>query len=422
MLRSASMATAAAVLCLTLPAGTAGEQLLLVPERVFDGTEMHDGWAVLLSGETIAAAGPAGEVRPGEGARVLELPGATLLPGLIEGHTHLLLHPYDETPWTDQVLREPLGERVARATVHARATLAAGFTTARDLGTEGAGTADVGIQSAIDKAVIPGPRLLIASRALVATGSYGPRGAPEHDLPLGAEPADGIEDLVHAVRDQIGRGADWVKLYADYRWGPRGEARPTFSLEELRAAVETAASSGRPVAAHAATPEGMRRAVVAGVDTIEHGSGATPEVLRLMAERGVALCPTLAAGEAISRYRGWRKGIDEVPERVLQQRQSFRDALAAGVELCAGSDAGVFPHGDNALELELMVEYGMSPAAALAAATSGNARLLGLTDRGRIEPGLLADLVAVDGDPSRQIAALRRVRLVVKGGVVFLER
>ena len=414
--------SAAATLCLTPFAGAAAEQLLLVPDRVFDGTEMHDGWAVLLSGETIAAAGPAADLQPGEGARVIELPGTTLLPGLIEGHTHLLLHPYDETPWTDQVLREPLGERVARATTHARATLAAGFTTARDLGTEGAGTADTGLRSAIDKGVIPGPRLLIASRALVATGSYGPRGAPEHDLPLGAEPADGVEDVIRAVRDQIGRGADWVKLYADYRWGPRGEARPTFSLAELRAAVDVAASSGRPVAAHAATPEGMRRASLAGVDTIEHGSGATPEVLRLMAERGVALCPTLAAGEAISRYRGWRKGIDEPPERVMQQRQSFRDALAAGVSLCAGSDAGVFAHGDNALELGLMVEYGMEPLAVLAAATSGNARLLRLSDRGRIEPGLLADLVAVDGDPSRRIADLRQVRLVVKGGVVFLER
>lgn len=423
MPKTRTLALAAGAILLLLPlSGANAEGLLLRPDRVFDGTEMHTGWVVLTAGETIAAVGPAAEVTPTRGARIIDLAGATLLPGLIEGHTHLLLHPYDETPWTDQVLREPLGERVARATVHARATLAAGFTTARDLGTEGADTVDSGIKSAIDKGVIPGPRLLIASRALVATGSYGPKGAPEHTLPLGAEPADGVEGVTRVVRDQIGRGADWVKVYADYRWGPRGEARPTFSVEELRAAVETAAASGRPVAAHAATAEGMLRATLAGVKTIEHGSGGTPEVFRRMAEGGVALCPTLAAGEAISRYRGWRKGVDDPPERVLRQRQSFRDALRAGVTICAGGDAGVFSHGDNALELELMVEYGMSPIDVLAAATSVNARLLGLADRGRIEPGLLADLVAVEDDPSREITALRRVRLVVKGGVVVEAR
>jgi imidazolonepropionase-like amidohydrolase len=396
----------------------ADEELLLRPDRVFDGVAMHTGWVVLVTGETIGAVGPANEVEPQPGARILDLKGATLLPGLIEGHTHLLLHPYDESLWTDQVLREPLGERVARAVVHAEKTLAAGFTTARDLGTEGAGTADTGIKTAIEKGVVPGPRLLIASRALVATGSYGPKGfAPELTLPLGAESADGVEGVVRAVRDQIGRGADWVKVYADYRWGPRGEARPTFSLPELEAAVETAAASGRPVAAHAATAEGMRRATLAGAATIEHGSGGTPEVFALMAKHGVALCPTLAAGEAIARYRGWRKGEGEVPQRVRRQRQSFSEALAAGVTLCAGSDAGVFSHGQNATELELMVEYGMSPLAALTAATSVNARVFGLESQvGRIEPGLRADLVAVEGDPGRQIAALRRVRLVMKNG------
>jgi imidazolonepropionase-like amidohydrolase len=259
---------------------------------------------------------------------------------------------------------------------------------------------------------------LASTRAIVTTGSYGPRGAPEWTLPLGAEEADGHDDLIRVVRDQIGRGADWVKVYADYRWGPRGEAEPTFTLDELKLVVEVAASSGRPVSAHAATPEGMRRATLAGVATIEHGDGGTPEVFRLMAERGVGLCPTLAASDAVARYAGWRKGVDPEPARITAKRQSFRAALDAGVPICFGGDVGVYSHGDNVVELELMVEYGMSPQDAVRAATSGNAEILGLEDRGRIAPGLLADLVAVDGEPTSDITALRNVRWVMKGGEV----
>jgi imidazolonepropionase-like amidohydrolase len=401
----------------------AQQAIALAPERVFDGVtpSPHLGWIVVVSGSRILAAGPAGEIQvPGE-ARLIELPGMTLLPGLIEGHSHLLLHPYDETTWNDQVLREPLSLRVARATAAARATLMAGITTERDLGTEGAGYADVGIRQAITEGIIPGPRLLVSTRAIVATGSYGPKGAPEWDLPLGAEPADGHDELVRVVRDQIGRGADWVKVYADYRWGPGGTAMPTFTLDELRLAVEVAGSAGRPVAAHASTPEGMRRATAAGVLTIEHGDGGTPEVFRFMAERGVALCPTLAAADAVSQYAGWHKGIDPEPERVREKRASFRAALAAGVRICFGGDVGVYPHGDNVRELELMVDYGMPPVDALLAATSGNADILLLGDRGRITPGLLADLIAVEGDPTSDIGALRSVRLVVKDGSVIRE-
>lgn len=396
--------------------GAAETALLLLPDRVFDGQSVHAGWAVLVEGERIAAAGPAESIAAPAGVERLDLPGTTLLPGLIEGHAHLLLHPYDETSWNDQVLREPLALRVARATVHARRTLEAGFTTVRDLGTEGAEYADAGLKRAIDEGIVAGPRLLVATKAIVATGSYGPKGFdPRMEPLLGAEPADGVDSLVRVVRDQIGKGADVVKIYADYRWGAHGEARPTFSLEELELVVRTAASSGRPVVAHAATAEGMRRATLAGVETIEHGDGGTPEVFRLMAERGVALCPTLAASEAIARYGGWTPGAPE-PERVRASRESFRAALAAGVPICAGSDAGVFSHGDNARELELMVEYGMESLAALRAATSGNARILHLEDRGGIAPGRVADLVAVEGDPTREIAALRRVALVAKGG------
>ena len=394
---------------------------VLRPARVFDGSAMQSGWTVVVRGDRIAAAGPAAQVGVPAGATIIELPNATLMPGMIEAHSHLLLHPYNETPWDDQVLKEPLALRVARATNHARATLMAGFTTVRDLGTEGAGYADVGLKQAIEQGIIPGPRMLVTTRAIVATGSYGPKGFdPEFDVPQGAEEADGHDDIIRVVRDQAGKGADWIKVYADYRWGPNGETRPTFTQEELALIVETARSSGRPVVAHASTAEGMRRAVLAGVETIEHGDNGTPEVFKLMAERGVALCPTIAAGDAILQYRGWRRGVDPEPARVTEKRASVKAAIAANVTICNGSDVGVFSHGDNARELELLVDYGLTPLQALRAATSVDARVLHLDDRlGAVRPGLLADLVAVDGDPSKEIAAVRRVRFVMKGGVVF---
>ncbi len=404
---------------LTSAVGAQPSALLLRPDRVFDGQAMHDGWAVLVRGDTIAAAGPAGDLaRLGAGAEAVDLGGTTLLPGLIEGHSHLLLHPYDETPWTDQVLRESVAERVARGVAHAQAGLRAGWTTTRDLGSEGAGYADVGLRDAIDKGAVPGPRLLVAGPALVATGSYGPKGfRPDMDVPLGAEEADG-PDLVRAARRQIGRGADWVKVYADYRWGPGGEARPTFSQDEIRAVVEAAASSGRDVAAHAGTAEGMLRAVRAGARTVEHGDGGTPEVWAEMARRGTWLCPTLAAVDAVSRYQGW-DGTAPEPARIGVKRRQFAAALAAGVPMCVGSDVGVFDHGDQAVEAELMVAYGMPALDVLRAATSGNARMLRLDDRiGSVRAGLLADLVAVEGDPSADISALGRVRLVVQAGRV----
>ena len=397
--------------------------VVLRADRVFDGERMQTGWAVVVRGDRIEAAGPAATTIAA-GARTITLPpGTTLLPGLIEGHSHLLLHPYNETSWNDQVLREALALRVARAVNHARDTLMAGITTVRDLGSEGAAYADVGLRDAIAQGIVPGPRMLVAGPAMVVTGSYAPKGfAPEVTVPQGAEEADGLDGVVRVARGQIARGVDFIKIYADYRWGPNGEARPGFTLDEVRRLVEAANSSGRPVVAHASSPEGMRRAIVGGVETIEHGDEGTPEIWKLMVEKNVAYCPTIAAGDATSQYAGWKKGVDPEPARIARKRDTYKAALAAGVKMCFGGDVGVYAHGDNVRELELMVDWGMTPAAALIAATSGNASYFRQGERiGRVKAGLFADLIAVDGDPTADIKALRRVKLVMKNGRVYRE-
>ncbi|AMR31647.1 amidohydrolase [Mucilaginibacter sp. PAMC 26640] len=394
---------------------------ILKPDRVFDGNQIHQGWWVLVKGKHIEAAGEPSSMAVPASAKVIVLKGSTLMPGMIEGHSHLFLHPYNETSWDQQVLTESRAERTARAVEHARATLMAGFTTVRDLGTEGAGYDDAGLKTAIDKGVVPGPRMLVATRAIVATGSYGPKsGVSELNLIKGAEEADGSEGLTRVIRSQIGYGADVIKLYADYRWGVDGASEPTFTEQELKTAVAVAGSSGRQVVVHSGTEEGLRRAIAAGVSTIEHGDGGTPELFKQMKAKRIALCPTLAATESIQFYHGWKKGIDPEPESVKHKHYIFTEALKAGVTICMGGDVGVFTHGNNSLEMLLMVEYGMKPIDVLRSATSVNAAVFGMKTSGNIKAGYVADLVAVSGDPSVDIKAVKQVGFVMKDGVVYL--
>lgn len=394
--------------------------ILLKPDRVFDGQQIHAGWWVLVRGKHIEAVGEPAAIHAPADTKIIELKGMTLMPGMIEGHSHLFLHPYNETSWNDQILTESRAERTARAVVHAKETLMAGFTTVRDLGTEGAGYDDVGLKIAIMKGVVPGPRMLVATRAIVATGSYGPKSLNDNTFIQGGEEADGVEGITHVVRSQIGHGADVVKIYADYRWAPDGTAAPTFTEDELKKAVEVAHSSGRIVAVHSGTEEGMRRSVMAGVNTIEHGDGGTPELFKMMKDKGIALCPTLAATEAIETYyHGWKKGISPENAAIKHKREMFSMALKAGVTICMGGDVGVFPHGDNAREMILMAEYGMKPIDVLRSATSVNAEVFNQKQLGNIKPGFLADLVAVQGKPDENISAVKQVKFVMKDGVIY---
>ncbi len=410
----------ALVAALSLAATARAEPILLKPDRVFtaDDRVAHPGWSVLVEGERVKAVGP--DLAAPAGARVVALPGTTLIPGLIDLHSHLFLHPYNETLWDDQVLKEPLAYRTARAVAQAKATLDAGFTTLRDLGTEGAGDADTGLKRAIDEGIIPGPRLAIANRAIVAAGAYGPsrKAYALDDLPQGAQEVSGVDQAVEAVRRQAAAGADWIKIYADYRVGPDGSARATFSQAELDAMVAAAHDLGRPVAVHAATDEGMRRSTLAGVQTIEHGYGGTEATFRLMAAKGVAYVPTLTASESTSTYFQHYVAGQTPPTPAMQAAaRAFKLARSVGVIIGSGSDVGVFRHGDNARELEWMVKLGMTAPEALIAATATDAKVL---DKpiGRIAPGLLADLVAVQGDPTTDVSAVRQVVLVMKGGQV----
>ncbi|WP_324026602.1 amidohydrolase family protein [Maribacter sp. BPC-D8] len=397
-------------------------QTLLKPDQVFDGTELHANWVVLVEGNQITYAGNANQITLPSNTTEIDLAGSTIMPGIIEGHSHVLLHPYNETDWNDQVLKESPVERAVRGTVHVKNSLLAGVTTMRDLGAEGAGYTDVYLKKTIDNGIIDGPRLLVAGPAIVATGAYGPKGF--HDgvtVPLGAEPASGVDQCIETVRRQMGNGVDLIKIYADYRWTPGADSKATFLQEEINAMVATATTAGKYVVAHAGTPEGMKRAILGGVETIEHGDGGTPEIFKMMKDKGIGLCPTLAAGDAITQYRGWNKTTDPEPERIQQKRKSFKMALDSGVQIVFGGDVGVFTHGENYREMELMVDYGMKPLAVLKSATSGNANMFHLNQLGSLKKGFLADIIAVKGNPVQDISAVKNVSFVMKDGVVYKE-
>ena len=405
--------------CFSPNISLAQDVFYLTADRLFDGEKMWTGKAVLVKGNKIMAIVEKSSPIP-SGAKVLDFKNATLLPGLIEGHAHLFLYPYNITDWDTQVLKETDALRTIRASVHAKNTLMAGFTSVRDLGTEGAGYADVSLKKAILDQIIEGPRMLVAGRAIVSTGSYGPKGYDnDQKIMLGAEPADGNE-LVRVVRDQIWQGADFIKIYADYRWGLMGEDRPTFTLDELKLINEVTTSSGRVMVCHAKSKEAIRRSVLAGAVTIEHGDFLDEEIGKLMKEHQVIFMPTIAAVDKITQYRGWKKGIDPDPENVVRKKLSFKAALASGVTIGMGGDVGVFPHGDNVMEMELMAEYGMPNLDILKAATSVNARAMNWQDKlGHIKEGFLADLVVVKGNPLENISQIREVKFVMKDGVIY---
>ena len=380
----------------------------------------REGLAVLVRGNRIAAVDRADAIK--DAVQMIRLPGMTLIPGLMDLHSHLFLHPYNLTAWDDQVLKESEALRTIRAVRHAKETLDAGFTLLRDLGTEGAGYADASLKRAIDGGIVPGPRLIVTTRAIVASGGYAPMRKnyrPDCCLHAGAEEASGVDECVRTVRHQAAHGADWIKLYADYRVGANGETVPTFSLEELKAIVDTARDLGRPVAAHSMNDEAMRRCIEAGVDTIEHGYSGTRETFKRMAEKNIAFLPTLTVAEAISEYfLGHTRG-GAPTARMEDAANAFRLAREEGVVIGCGSDVGPFPHGESYRELQWMVKLGMSPLEALEAATAVSARIIRRDDLGHVRKDNLADLAAVDGDPTKDIGAIARVGFVMKDGAVI---
>jgi imidazolonepropionase-like amidohydrolase len=375
---------------------------------------------ILIKGNKIEKVGTF-EIPPG--AEIIDLSDMTVLPGLIDSHVHLFLH---EGSYDDQLLKESIPYRTIRAVVHARQTLEAGFTTIRDLETEGAGYADVDLKTAINQGIIPGPRMQVSTRALSTTGGYALMGYSwEIQVPTGAQLVDGVDEVRKAVREQIKYGADWIKIYADSR-RRRNEVADsltwylTFSDDELKAIVEEAQKMNVKVAAHCYSSIAAQRAINADVASIEHGLYLDEATLKLMKEKGVYYCPTLVAYYRWSKREGLSPEMRKMIENTVKlHSETFKRALKVGVKIAFGSDL-TESHGTNAEEFELMVKYGMKPLDAIKSATIISAELLGWQDKiGSIEPGKLADIIAVKGDPLNDIKVLRDVKFVMKDGEIY---
>ena len=419
--------------CLPVCAQDAGQ--LSTPITVIQAGTLIDGVSntvrhdqvIVIGGNVISEVANANSAKIPAGATVIDLSHATVLPGLIDAHTHIFLQGEitSEGGYDIQLLKYPLSFRAARATVSARRALEQGFTTIRDMETEGAGYGDIGIRMAIDRGYIPGPRIFAATRAISTTGGYALDGyAPEIEVPKGAQLIDGPVEARKAAREQLDHGADWIKVYMTHRsWiGKDGElvSQPTLTVEELRAIVDEAHGWGKKVACHSYGGIGMQRALDGGCDSIEHGLMLTDAQIAQMLKQGTWLCPTLNIYYTDWASAGTPEGQRD-RKRASEHEVSFRKAVAAGVKIAFGTDVGGFPWTDPiAAEFPRMVNLGMTPMQAIQAATSRAAELLDRTGRlGVIAPGAFADVVAVDGDPLADVGILKNVGFVMKDGKVF---
>lgn len=387
--------------------------------RLFDGTRLVTNQTILIRGEHITEVGPAEKVKIPDGIEIIDLSRATVLPGLIDTHTHVFGNGAD---YEEQILRDSYQYRTLVALANAQKDLMAGFTTLRDLKSVGAGYSDVDLRNAIDRGVVWGPRMQVATRGMQATGGFIMRGySTDIPFPSALEVVDSPWAGRQAVREQIAHGADWIKVYSayDFSFTPEGKMVnvPTFTAEEVMAIVDETHKKGHKASCHAFGGEGLRNCLYAGVDSLEHGVDLDDAEIKMMVQKGIYLVPTLYHYQEdrekdMKKYSG--HSVAEISER------SFPRAVAQGVRIAFGSGVGPFPHGTQNKEFEYMVKFGMTPVQAVRAATVDAAQLMGWQDRvGSIEAGKFADLVAVEGDPLADITELERVKFVMKGGRVF---